>query len=156
IRKHLKPMRQQIDRMMAGTRKPGAIVPAAGSAEQLATRATAERREEEGEKGKSDKAEHLPKEERVHQSEEKFEKEGFPPAEAKPIAATLVESEIKYFFQEAEIPGKTIFDIKSAGGKLFLVLNTNHPARPYLFELLKQENAEADIPALKALKLLLT
>ena len=35
------------------------------------------------------------------------------------------------------------------------ILNENHPARDGLFELLKNEEGEADFPALKSLKLLL-
>jgi hypothetical protein len=156
INKTLSILRNQIKRMMEGTRKRGSVLPGPGSAEQLATRATVDRRGEEGDKGKSDQAEHLPLPERVHQVEEKYVAEGVPAAKARPFAATVVESEIKYFFQEGEIPGKTMFDIKSAGGKIFIAINTKHPARAFLFELLKEDNPEADPPALKALKLLLT
>jgi hypothetical protein len=94
--------------------------------------------------------------ERVQQVEKELIAEGVAPTEARPIAATVLQSEIKYFFSEGEIPGKPLFDIKSAGGKIFISLNTKHPARLYLFGLLKEENAETDPPALKALKLLIT
>jgi hypothetical protein len=49
-----------------------------------------------------------------------------------------------------------MFDLKATGGKIFITINTKHPARQYLFEVLQQDNPEADPPALKALKLLLT
>jgi hypothetical protein len=107
-------------------------------------------------KGASDEVEKLP----VIQRETELEKEliegGTPEAEAKQIAVEYVRCNVKFLFQEAEIPGPVIFDVKSKAGTIIININTKHPARPHLFELLKQEeNAETDTPALKSLKLLL-
>ena len=47
-----------------------------------------------------------------------------------------------------------MFDTYSRAGKLFVVLNDQHPARDGLFELLDEENEDSS-RALKSLKLLL-
>jgi hypothetical protein len=49
-----------------------------------------------------------------------------------------------------------MFDIKSTGGTLIILINTKHPAREHFFDLLKQEGTETDTPAQKGLKLLLS
>jgi len=79
-----------------------------------------------------------------------------PEQQAKEIAVAYVRSNIKFLFQEAEIPGPAIFDVKSKAGTIMININTRHPAREHLFELLRQENADTETPALKALKLLLS
>jgi thioredoxin-like negative regulator of GroEL len=47
-------------------------------------------------------------------------------------------------------------DVKAKAGTIIINVNTRHPASEHLFELLKPSNSDADPPALKALKLLLT
>jgi thioredoxin-like negative regulator of GroEL len=72
------------------------------------------------------------------------------------LAVEYVKSNVKFLFQEAEIPGTAMFDVRLKAGTIIILFNTKHPAREHFFELLKQEGAEADTPAQKALKLLLS
>jgi hypothetical protein len=146
----------QIKRMREGTRTQGKYGPAPGSAEDLATRATQRRREEVGDRGASDEGEKNPITQREQELEKELVEEGVPETDAKGIVAQVIPSNVKFLFQEAEIPGSFIFDVKSKAGVIIININTRHPARQHLFELLKQENVETDPPTLRALKLLLT
>ena len=87
-----------------------------------------------------------------------LEEEGHTPQEAGQIAVDLIgeDETSKYIFQEAQVPGPSIFDVRLKAGKIIIVLNTNHPATAGLFELLREEDGINDTPALKALKLLFT
>jgi hypothetical protein len=148
-------IRPQIERT-AKQRKQGRHVPPAGSAEDLATRATQKRRDDLGDKGSSDQGERLPLPQREKELETQLIADGVPEAEAKEIAVEYVRSNVKFLFQEAEISGPVIFDVKSKAGTIIVNINTKHPAREHLFELLKEPTGEAETPALKALKLLLS
>ena len=154
ITKTLRRLREQIQRMRAGTRKGGDVAPAPGSAEDIATRATKRRREEMGAQGKSDEDEKMPEEDKAAEISEELIAEGVDEAEAKEIAIEYVRKRFKYLFQEAPVPGSAIFDIRSKAGTIIILLNTRHPANENLFYLLKDD--DEDTPALKALKLLLT
>ncbi|MCS7021698.1 MAG: ATP-binding protein [Gemmataceae bacterium] len=149
-------LRPQIQRMREGTRKGGEIAPPPGSAEEIATRATRRLRQAHGDKGRSDQDEKLPQDRREQELEKELIAEGVPEQQAKEIAVAYVRSNIKFLFQEAEIPGPVIFDVKSKAGMIIININTRHPAREHLFELLRQENPDSETPALKALKLLLS
>lgn len=127
-----------------------------GSAEDIATKAITERRSVQRDKGESDKSEKLPVAEREKQLQEELVSEGVPEPQAKQIAVEYVRSNVKFLFQEAEIPVPVMFDVKSKAGTLIVLINTKHPAREHFFDLLKQEGAETDTPAQKALKLLLS
>jgi len=153
ITKTLRRLREQIQRMRAGTRKTG-VAPAPGSAEDIATRATKRRREEMGEQGESDEAETMSDEDKEAEISEVLIAEGVDEDKAKEIAVEYVRKHFKYLFQEASVPGSAIFDIRSKAGTIIILLNTRHPASEHLFAILKED--EEDTPALKALKLLLT
>jgi len=153
ITKTLRRLREQIQRMRAGTRKTG-VAPAPGSAEDIATRATKRRREEIGAQGESDEGEALPDKDKEAQISEELIAEGVDEEQAKEIAVEYVRKHFKYLFQEAPVPGSAIFDIRSKAGTIIILLNTRHPASEHLFAILKED--EEDTPALKALKLLLT
>jgi len=153
ITKTLRRLREQIQRMRAGTRKTG-VAPAPGSAEDIATRATKRRREEIGAQGESDESEGMPDEDKQAQISEELIAEGVDEEQAKEIAVEYVRKRFKYLFQEAPVPGSAIFDIRSKAGTIIILLNTRHPASEHLFAILKED--EEDTPALKALKLLLT
>jgi hypothetical protein len=156
IRRNLKTLRDQIQRMMIGRRGPGEVVAAPGSAEEIATRATQRRREQLGDRGRSDQDERKPTPERTAVLAKELIDEGVDEARATEVAVQAVRANIKFLFQEAEIPGATFFDVKSKAGTIIININTRHPASGQLFELLKANNSEPDPPALKALKLLLT
>ena len=156
IKNTLNTLREQIKRMREGSRSEGDLLPGAGSAEDIATRATRRRRQEIGDKGQSDKDEDLPTRKRQDELTDTLIEEGVPEKEAREIAVEAVTKNIKYLFQEADVPGPAIFDIKSKAGTIIILINSKHPARDNLFELLQEENCDKDTPALRSLKLLLT
>jgi hypothetical protein len=137
-------------------RKQSEYTPAPGSAEDVGTKAVTQRRALVGDKGKSDTDEKLPVAEREKQLREELVAEGVPESEAKPLAIEYVKSNVKFLFQEAEIPGTAMFDVRLKAGTIIILINSKHPAREHFFDLLKQEGAETDTRAQKALKLLLS
>ena len=155
IKSNLSRIREQIKRMREGVKTEEELVAPPGSAEDIASRATAKRRELIGDKGKSDIDEKMPVEEKRDVLKgELVATGGLKEQEAKEIAIEYAgRQDIKYLFQEASISGPQIFDIRSKGGKILILLNTRHPASANLFELLK--NDSTDHPALAGLKILL-
>ena len=137
-------------------RKRTQYTPPAGSAEDVATRALTQRRTELGDKGASDKSEKLPVAEREKQLEAELVSGGVPEPEAKQIAVEYVRSNVKFLFQEADIPGTAMFDVRLKAGTIIILINARHPAREHFFDLLKQDGAEVDSPAQTVLKLLLS
>jgi hypothetical protein len=137
-------------------RKQSQYTPPPGSAEVSGTKAVTQRRTQFGDKGVSDKEEKLPVAEREKQLKEELVAEGVPESEAKQLAVEYVKSNVKFLFQEAEIPGTAMFDVRLKAGTIIILINTKHPAREHFFDLLKQDGAEVDTPAQKALKLLLS
>ena len=113
--------------------------------------------QELGISGESDRDENLPLAEKERALTEVFIEieEGVSEEEAREIAVEWARTPTKFVFKEASVPGPTMFDIRSRAGKIFVILNTNHPANSGLFELLKDEDGTNDTPALKSLKLLL-
>ena len=155
INKQLRTIRDQIKAQGEGKRKKTDVTPPQGSAEDIATRATQKRRAEQGTVGKSDEDEKLPIAEKERELTEEFIEGGVPEEEAKEIAVEWARTETKFIFKEASVPGPAIFDIRSRAGKIFVIVNSNHPARDGLFELLKDDDGTNDTPALSSLKLLL-
>ena len=156
IQKTLSTVRGQIERMREGVRKKGQLVAPPGSAEEIATRAIKARREQIGDKGRSDKSEQLPLEQKKDELTKQLMEQGMPEQEAKQVAVEAVTRHIKIIFQEADIPGAVIFDVKSKAGTIIVLINSRHPASKDLFELLRESNSQTDTPALRALKLLLS
>ena len=154
INKQLSTMRKQIERQGKGKRKKGENVPPPGSDEAIATEATKKRKIEHGIVGKSDEDEKLPVKEKEKQLQQEFENLDIEPDEAKEMAIDVAGSDIKFVFKEGYVPGPVIFDVRSRAGKLFVILNDQHPAKESLFELLGEDEEEPS-NALKALKLLL-
>ena len=54
--------------------------------------------------------------------------------QAKQLAVEYVRSNVKFLFQEAEIPAPVMFDVKSKAGTLIILINTKHPARAHFFD----------------------
>ena len=156
IRRNLKTLRAQIERMMKGAKDLGGGVAPPGSVEDIATRATKKRREELGDRGRSDREEKKPLAERTAELTRELIDEGVDEKTATQLAVEAVRSNVKFLFQDADIPGAAFFDIKSKAGTIIINVSTRHPASAHLFELLKANDPEPDPPALKALKLLLT
>jgi hypothetical protein len=140
----------------AEPRKQSQYTPPPGSAEHAGTKAVTQRRTQLGDKGESDKSEKLPVAEREKQLREELVAEGIPESEAKQLAVEYVKSNVKFLFQEAEIPGTAMFDVRLKAGTIIILINSKHPAREHFFDLLKLDGAEVDTPALRALKLLLS
>lgn len=155
INNQLRIMKDQIKSQGEGKRAKAGATPPLGSAEDIATKATQRRKEELGTTGASDKDEKLPFEEKQRVLTEEFMDEGVAEEEAREIAVEWAKSDTKFVFKEGEIPGPAFFDIRSRAGKIFVVVNSLHPAKDGLFELLKQSDGVNDTPALSALKLLL-
>lgn len=153
IKNKLTTMREQIKRMRKGTRS-GAVAPPPGSAEDIATKATKRRREQTGKESDSDQDENLPKTDREKDLSDELIAEGLDEKEAKEIAVEYVGKNVKYLFQDAPVPGSTIFDIRFKKGTIIILINTRHPASELLFDILKDQ--DEDTPALTALKLMLT
>ncbi len=140
----------------AEPRKQSQYTPPPGSAEDAGTKAVTQRRTQLGDKGESDKAEKLPVAEREKQLRDELVAEGVPESEAKQLAVEYVKSNFKFLFQEAEIPGTAMFDVRLKARTIIILINSKHPAREHFFDLLKKEGAEVDTPAQKALELLLS
>lgn len=149
-------IRPQVRRMREGARSAENPVAPPGSAEQLATDATKRRRERFGDKGQSDILEKLPEEERREKIKAALVEMGEGEQQAEEKAIALTKGHIKFFFEQAEIPGAVIFDIKSEAGVLIIKINSRHPAKEHFIELLQRGDDAADSPALKGLKLLLS
>ena len=154
INSTLRTIREQIKRQGEGKAKKGDSTPPPGSAEAIATEAIKRRKTELGVKGQSDEEEKLPEEQRKEVLIKEFENLDIAPEEAEEQAIDAVRSDVKFVFKDGYVPGPVMFDIRSRAGKLFVVLNDQHPAKSNLFELLDDNSSESS-QALKALKLLL-
>ncbi|MBS8225753.1 ATP-binding protein [Vannielia litorea] len=81
---------------------------------------------------------------------------GYDEAHAETLSIEAVSSGIRYMFSEAALSSPAIFDLAQERGEYFIKLNTRHPAYKNFIELLREDEASEDSPALVALKLLLT
>jgi len=154
INQVLRPIRAQINMQAEGKMKKGDNVPPPGSAEAIATEAIKRRKTETGKAGQSDEDENLAEDKRKAQIQEELEILDMEPKEAEEMAIAVVRSDIKFVFKNGYVPGPVMFDIRSRAGKLFVILNDQHPAKEGLFELLNEDDEDTS-RALKALKLLL-
>lgn len=133
------------------------------SPEAIGTKVTRER-QEEGHPGASDKDEQLPADEKKKLISDELIERGLPKVEAMRIAATTVDTGLKYAFAEAELETQAFFSVKPKGGTLIITLNTGHPAYSHLLdaletqegiELTNEELQERFIRAWSGLRLLL-
>ncbi|MGI6416597.1 MAG: ATP-binding protein [Thermoguttaceae bacterium] len=158
IRSTLSTLRQQIKRMRDGA-GDGAKRREPSPSEDIATRATKRRQEEQGIEGTSDTQERTQSEEdRRRELESELIEAGHREDVAKEIAVEYVKRNIKFLFERVDFPGAAIFDVKSKAGTIIVRLNTRHPASDKLFDLIQSpsEDASLETPALTGLKLLLT
>jgi len=119
------------------------------STEKRATDATQERKQETGPRGETDKDEDKPAEERQREIQSTLEDEFFDPENAKLLAATTVENNLKYIFQPADLETPSFFSVRLKGGAIIILLNTNHPAYRNLVELLEEDTEEQDSEKLR-------
>ena len=106
--------------------------------EEKATAATQERKDE-GHKGLSDKAEEMPKAERVEQLAQDLAQDGAARAEAEHKAAEIINSGLKFEIVEASLETPAFFSVKQVAGILKVTLNTSHPAYENLVEVLEED-----------------
>lgn len=154
IEKKIATLRTQIGNMKEGSRSGGETTD--DSTERIGTEAVKRRRELVGDKGASDKKEADPEEQRkeeiasvlsevMNKSEE----------DAKVLAGQILSKNVKFIFEKSAFPGYAFFDIRSSGGILVIVINTNHPASKHLFHLLEDPQDKGKLEVLQALKLIL-
>ena len=153
IHANLVAMRKQLARMREGTRKRD-LEDKVDAAEVAATRATDERKQE-GHFGESDRAEQLAPEQRTDELRRGLEAAGADPDEAREIAVSHVQQNIKYIFQEAGYQGPSFFSVASKGGSIILTVNRDHPVAKFLLDLLANAENDQSNRALVALKLML-
>jgi hypothetical protein len=154
----LSTIRDQVKRMREGTRR--AIQGKdASTSEDIATRATEKRKEEQGLEGESDKQQkEQSDDERIKQLTDELVDVGLPQDDAGGMAVKYVKDNIKFLFEKIDFPGASIFDVKSIAGTIIIRLNTRHPASEKLYEILQpdSEDDSSETPALTGLKLLLS
>lgn len=123
------------------------------SAEQKAGEVI-ENRKKQGHQGDSDAQETEPEQEKKDEIKETLLDHGFTENSAEQLSATLVNSDLKVIFDQADISTPGFFDRKSTGGKIFITINKSHPAYPYLNEVLEEEIpfSEQDDEELKELR----
>lgn len=152
IASRLKTLRQHIDKQKAGKRQTKEKT---RRAEEKATEATKIRAAQKA--TSSDLAyEKATDEERQAAIKQAYVDSGYEDEHAEVLSVEAVSSGIRYMFSEAELSSSAIFDLSQERGEYFIKLNTRHPAHKNFIELLRDENASDDSPALVALKLLLT
>lgn len=157
IDKQLSVIREHVGKMREGTRFVKEVAPGKDSPEAIGTEAVKRRKEIAGIVGASDQKEKAPEEQRkeelailLSEIEEK------PISEMQELAGQIINTKVKFVFQKSALPGAAFFDIKSTGGLLVIVINTNHPASKHLFQLLEEDPQDpSKLEALIALKLML-
>lgn len=133
------------------------------SPEAKATKVTRDR-QAEGIKGESDKDEDLPTAEKKKLMVDEFVQRGLGLEDATRLAATTIDTGLKFAFSQADLETSAFFSVKSMGGALIITLNTRHPAYEHLVaaletpegvELTKEDLQERFLKAWRGLRLLL-
>ena len=165
IRDQTRAMMQQIRQMFAQKRKPpgggkktpeGKAVRTQTDADKEAIKAGAER------KTRTDiDREQIPSEERQATLTGLFIESGQPEEEARELARVLVQEDISYQFNPAQLDGFQMFNVRSIQGVLHINLNTEHPIYDLLSHLEDRLSTEIDesdpaFQAIVALRLLLS
>ncbi len=140
-------MRKAIKLQTKNTRPDRNIV----TAEEIATNAT-DKLKSEGNIGKSDKGESLSNQDKMSQIADGLDEAGI--ENAKEIAASIVDDDLKYIIKDGDIDGDAFFSVLPKGGKIMIILNINHPVYPKLIELLEKDDKQGG-NAFDALKLLM-
>ena len=117
--------------------------------QKIATSITRERKAQ-GYKGKSDKDEELPKEERKQVIQQTLKDKGVTEAQAELLAATTVDDGLKYVWEKASIDTPEFFTVQSKGGAIIITLNAEHPAYKNLVEILEKDVDNIDIDTLRS------
>lgn len=141
VRKQIAAMQTVLRQMKEGQRSRRDIKPDTSqeSPEAKATDVT-NRRKSEGHIGKSDEQENQPEEKKIDDVEKiLIDNSIATPEEAKSMAAEIIGRSFKYEFRHAAIASPAFFDVQSRGGKIIIVLNTEHPAYTQLVDVLESD-----------------
>jgi len=146
VRKQINIMQALLRKMKEGTGSRRDASPQDGheSPEAKATE-VAKRRQLKGKVGQSDKQENLTTDEKLHDVAQSLIATGVAEGEdATRIAAEIVGRGYKFEFQHAAHTGSpAFFDVQSRGGKIIVVLNTEHPVYEQLVEVLEVDTSSA-------------
>lgn len=147
VRKQITVMQSVLRKMKEGQRTRREIGPQDGreGPEAKATEVT-NRRRAQGHLGQSDKQEDLPEDTRREDVAKTLVDTGVAQGEeARRLAAEIVARNYKYEIQHAAISSSpAFFDVQSRGGKIIVVLNTEHPVYEQLVEVLEADFDSAD------------
>jgi hypothetical protein len=138
VEHNVKSMRLQIAKQAEGRRRRRHKEK---SAEQRATEAV-RRRQEEGHEGRSDADESKDAGERKAELTDQLEREGFEAEQATELAATTIDSGLKYRMDVAPLEAGAFFSVQSRGGVILVTLNSEHPA----YELLLGARDPSELP----------
>jgi hypothetical protein len=151
VRKQIAAMQTVLRQMKEGQRSRRDMKPDASqeSPEAKATDVT-NRRKSEGHIGKSDEQENQPEEKKIDDVEKTLIDNGIATAEeAKSMAAEIIGRSFKYEFRHAAIASPAFFDVQSRGGKIIIVLNTEHPAYTQLVDVLESDVEDSSVEDLR-------
>jgi hypothetical protein len=118
-------------------------------AEKIATDQTRIRKEE-GHAGESDSSENLPDTVRTEQIEDALLSVGLTEGAAHGIAASTVDSGLKYTIVDAALESAAFFSVTLKGGTVIVTLNTTHAAYAKLVEVLEEVGDNEDLAHLRA------
>jgi hypothetical protein len=124
IRRNIAQMRKQIQGQAEGRRRQRRRH---ATPEQEATQAVRQR-QREGHEGVSDADEEKPRNEREADLAEHFVSEGRSEDEANELAASTIDSGLKYQVTTSALDTGAFFSVQARGGVLVVTLNTDHPA----------------------------
>ena len=142
IKSNLADIRKYIKSMNAGTGKKRKTEPI-NSPEGNATKAI-NKRKVEGHYGSSDEGEKKPSKERQEILENDLLNGGHDVEYAQKEASILINSGLKYFFDNNPVESSAFFTVKHKAGVLIVNLNSDHPAYENFIEVLEKEISEGE------------
>ncbi|MCV3211091.1 ATP-binding protein [Mesorhizobium sp. YC-39] len=148
IDKLLVKMRQKIATMRERTRVEKKSAPTESQAEAVATESVNRRRAYYGDTGQSDKQEESPESARMEALSANLESDGIEGVKAKEIAVEYVKKHIKFRFKHLDLPTDAFFDVNATGGVIVITLNTRNPVHARLFEPMRADDLNNEIPYL--------
>jgi hypothetical protein len=90
----------------------------------------------------SDREEMKPAEVRKMELQSGLEESGLTPEEAKPQAAAIVDTGLKFVFTHKPVQTDAFFDVTSKAGTLMVNLNTEHPVYGNLLKMLEMDSGQ--------------
>ena len=159
IRDQTRAMMDQIRQMFAQKRRSGGDNGERRTPERKAARTQTDADREAIESGSEEKTrtdidrEEKTAEERMAGLAEQFTESGQPEDEARELARVLVQDELSYQFNPAQLDGYQMFNVRSNQGVLHINLNTDHP----IYDLISHvedrlsENGDESDPAYQAI-----